>query len=287
MGPHPAIAITDHGVVQAFPEAFAAAKKAGIKLIPGCEGYLLDDAPAWSKTPTRASSPARPSWCWTWRPPASTPCGTPSSSWRGQVRNRRGGGGVSQLISPMRPAREIVESPASPTMLSGMPTLDRVVPGFHEFCKGAALAAHNAEFDMAFVGRAFALQGYEMDHPVIDTLSLSRNMFRDQKSHKLGAVCKRLGISLKNAHRAVHDARATAQALVKMLDLLGESRSVRRLSDSTGVRRRRGRLELHIILLAATQQGMTNPYRLERGAPEPLRRTPRLPRPVMRSTGRG
>ena len=54
--------------------------------------------------------------------------------------------------------------------------------------------------------------------PVLDTLALSRNLLKGQKSHKLGAVCKTLGVSLKNAHRAVHDARATAQALMIMLE---------------------------------------------------------------------
>lgn len=72
-----------------------------------------------------------------------------------------------------------------------------MLPDFVRFCDGAVLAAHNADFDTAFVGRAFAALGYAMKHPVVDTLSLSRNMFRDQKSHKLAAMCKRLGVSPK------------------------------------------------------------------------------------------
>jgi DNA polymerase-3 subunit alpha (Gram-positive type) len=125
--------------------------------------------------------------------------------------------------------------------------------------------------------------GLAMDHPVIDTLSLSRNMFRDQKSHKLAAVCKRLGVSLKDAHRAVHDARATAQALMKMLDMLAESRPLRALSDlNRAFDDDAGGASHHIILLAATQAGMTNLYRLvSEGHLNHFRRTPRLPRALI------
>ncbi len=118
---------------------------------------------------------------------------------------------------------------------------------------------------------------------MVDTLSLSRNLFRNQKSHKLSAVCKRLGISLKNAHRAVHDARATAQALTKMLKMLDESRGLRTLGDiNQAFEDDAGGGSYHIILLAATQQGMTNLYRLVSEAHlNYFRRTPRLPRSVI------
>jgi DNA polymerase-3 subunit alpha (Gram-positive type) len=283
---HPAVAITDHGVVQAFPEAFAAAKKAGIKLIPGCEGYLIDDRPSLVKNADarRLSSAAFVVL------DVETTGLYPARDAIIELGAVRYEGGVevaefSQLINPMRPlSAKIIEiTGITDSMLSGMPTIDQVAASFHQFCAGAVLAAHNADFDMAFVSRALAKQGLALDHPVIDTLSLSRNIFRDQKSHKLSAVCKRLGISLKNAHRAVHDARATAQALVKMLSMLDESRGLRALSDlNQAFDDDAGGVSRHIILLAATQQGMTNLYRLVSQAHlNYFRRTPRLPRSLI------
>jgi DNA polymerase-3 subunit alpha (Gram-positive type) len=283
---HPAIAITDHGVVQAFPEAFSAAKKAGIKLIPGCEGYLVDDAPSLVKN----ADARKLSGATFVVLDVETTGLSPMQDTIIELGAVKFVNGVevaefSQLINPMRPLPgKIVEiTGITDAMLTGMPTLDKVMPDFFEFCKGAVLAAHNADFDTAFVGRAFAAQGMKLDHPVIDTLSLSRNLFRDQKSHKLAAVCKRLGVSLKNAHRAVHDARATALALTKMLEMLDGSRSLRLLSDiNQAFDDDMSGSSHHIILLAATQQGMTNLYRLVSEAHlNYFRRTPRLPRSVI------
>ncbi len=75
--------------------------------------------------------------------------------------------------------------------------------------------AHNASFDMAFLRRAFQRFGRELDAPILDTLALARNAYKELRNHKLGTVCKHLDISLKNAHRAVHDARATGSGALK------------------------------------------------------------------------
>ena len=91
--------------------------------------------------------------------------------------------------------------------------------------------------------------------PVIDTLEFSRRMYPSLKSHRLGAVCKSLGISLKNAHRAVHDARATALMLIRMLDTAAE-KGVTRICDINSALTG-GAIgdSYHIILLAAEQDG--------------------------------
>ncbi len=283
---HPAIAITDHGVVQAFPEAFSAAKKAGIKLIPGCEGYLIDDKPSLVKNADARKLADATFVVFDVETTGLSPLQDVIIE-LGAVKYQGGVevGEFSQLVNPMRPLPpKIVEiTKITDAMLTGMPAIEAVLPDFHAFCEGAVLVAHNAEFDTAFVRRAFARMGLAMDHPVIDTLSLSRNMFRDQKSHKLAAVCKRLGVSLKDAHRAVHDARATAQALMKMLDMLAESRPLRALSDlNRAFDDDAGGASHHIILLAATQAGMTNLYRLvSEGHLNHFRRTPRLPRALI------
>lgn len=107
-----------------------------------------------------------------------------------------------------------------PPCCAGQPTIEQVIGDFAKFCEGCVLVAHNASFDMAFFRRAFRDANLPFEYPVLDTLTLSRNFYKGQKSHKLGALCKFLGVSLTNAHRAVHDARATGEVLLKTLDAM-------------------------------------------------------------------
>ena len=164
-------------------------------------------------------------------------------------------------------------------MLAGQPTLAEVFPKFAEFLEGAVLVAHNASFDMAFLRRAFQRFGRELDAPILDTLALARNAYKELRNHKLGTVCKHLDISLKNAHRAVHDARATGLVLLKTLERL----NVSRLNDINGAfQTDAGAQAYHIILLAKNQTGMTNLYRLvSEGHLNYFHRTPRMPRKLI------
>ena len=127
-----------------------------------------------------------------------------------------------------------------------------------EFIGKAAFAAHNAKFDYAFLTEECKRLGVEISMPVIDTLEFSRRMYPSLKSHRLGAICKSLGISLKNAHRAVHDARATALMLNRML-ATSQEKGVSRLCDINSALTG-GAIgdSYHIILLAAEQDGITN-----------------------------
>ncbi len=288
---HPAIAITDHGVVQAFPEAFGAAKKAGIKLIPGCEGYLIDDT---AQLVSRADGRLIEDTPYVVLDVETTGLNTSTDSIieLGAVRVERGVevASISQLINPMRPLPAKITEITGITdgMLLGMPTIADVMPAFEEMCRGAVLVAHNAAFDMAFIRRALEASGFSADYPVLDTLAFARNYFKGLKSYKLGALCKHLGVSLKNAHRAVHDARATSQVLLDMLSgMVG--RGVKRLDAlNTAFSEDAGGASYHIILLAATQQGMTNLYRLVSEAHlNHFHRTPRLPRGLIQKYREG
>lgn len=283
---HKAIAITDHGVVQAFPEAFGAAKKAGIKLIPGCEGYLIDDD---ANIMEGGAGVALDSAVYVVLDVETTGLNTHTDEIIeiGAVRIENGVevGEFSELIDPGRPVPDrVVEiTGISTAMLRGKPRLMDVMPAFAKFCEGAVLVAHNASFDIAFFRRAFKAAGLPFDYPVLDTLALVRNQYPQFKSHKLGNVCKQLGVSLANAHRAVHDARATSLVLLRTLSEVRAQKGISTLGELNGCYQTdAGKQAYHIILLAYTQKGMENLYRLvSEGHLHYFHRTPRIPRSLI------
>ena len=283
---HKAIAVTDHGVVQSFPESFGAAKKAGIKLIPGCEGYLIEDEADIVKG---ASGEEIDSTAYVVLDVETTGLNTSTDEIIeiGAVRFENGVevAEFSELINPGRPLPDkIVEITGITTaMLQGQRTLKEAMPDFAKFCEGAVLVAHNASFDMAFFKRAFELIGHPFEFTTMDTLALSRNQYPNFKSHKLGNICKMLNVNLTNAHRAVHDARATAQVLMKMLAEIKTQKNITQLRElNTCYAIDTGKQAYHIILLAISQTGITNLYKLvSEGHLNYFHRTPRIPRSLI------
>ena len=285
---HKAVAITDHGVVQAFPDAFATAKKHKIKLIPGCEGYLIDDRAMVVKQADRRKIDGATFVVLDVETTGLNPR-TDTIIELGAVRIENGKevAEFTQLIRPNRPIPTRVTEITGITdaMVCDMPTLDEVIGDFHAFCEGSVICAHNADFDWAFVGKAFDQFELSHDHPVLDTLTLSRNLLTGQKSHKLASICKTLGVTLTKAHRAVHDARATGQALMIMLSRMESLETLNDLNHAFDGRTGSSR---HIILLAATQEGLTNLYRLVSEAHlNHFYRTARIPRSLIEKHRKG
>ena len=283
---HKAIAITDHGVVQAYPEAFGAAKKNGIKLIPGCEGYLIEDAASIvDGDGTRRLDGAT----YVVLDVETTGLNTHADEIIeiGAVRIENGVevAEFAELINPGRPVPDkVVEiTGITSAMLRDKPKLMDVMPAFAKFCEGAILVAHNAPFDIAFFRRAFSAAGLPFDHPVLDTLALVRNQYPNMKSHRLGYVCKGLGISLANAHRAVHDARATSLLLMKVLQEVQAQKGISTIGElNSCYQTDASKQAYHIILLAYSQKGMENLYRLvSEGHLNYFHRTPRIPRSLI------
>ncbi len=223
---HEAIAITDHGVVQAFPEAQAAAQKHGIKMIYGCEMYMVDEAVTHIMHPV------------------STPLQTAdyvifdlettglSSRFDriiefGGVRVRNGEI-IDQLSLLIHPEDVPLQATASEisgitmAMLNGQPTFNDVAQSIVSFIQGAILLSHNAPFDIGFLEASFARLNKPFQYPVIDTLTLSRHLFTDAKSHRLGALAKRLGVVYDEdrAHRAVYDAEVLVSIWHELKDRL-------------------------------------------------------------------
>ena len=279
---HPAIAVTDHGVVQAYPEAFGAAKKNGIKLIPGVEGYLTDE----EMIVRSEAEDIRP---------LDTPIVVLDFETTGlDTRNDRiieigavrlVGDQITDSLSVLVYPGELLKpkiteiTGITDQMLQGQPVIADVMPQLLEFIGDSPIAAHNADFDTAVLTSELRRLGIEKEYTVIDTLAFSRKLYTDMKSHKLGVVCKRLGVSLKNAHRAVHDATATAMCLAQMLSEAGK-RGAENLSDvNEKVSGYTMGSSNHIVLLAQTQKGLQNINHLvSDGHLKYFRRRPHMPR---------
>lgn len=127
-------------------------------------------------------------------------------------------------VNPGRPI------PSASTKIHGItdadvadaPDFKTIGTTFHAFCRDAVIVAHNAPFDMGFLRRHEAQMGVEWNHPILDTVLLSAVVFGVTETHSLDALCERLGITIPESlrHTAHGDARATAEALVKLIPLL-------------------------------------------------------------------
>lgn len=253
---HSAVAITDHGVVQAFPEAHKAAVEArksnpDFKVIFGVEGYLLDDTDCAPNEEfivfdieTTGLSPQN---C------AITEIGAVKL-----IANRKAEV-FSSLVNPGCHIPEDITAITGITdeMVKDAPKIDTVLPEFLAFCGNRPVVAHNARFDTSFIAENAARLGLPFENEVFDTLEMSRSLFPDEKTHKLDVMCERLGVSLENHHRAVDDATATAEAFVKLRQIEFEKGGVKQISEEDLKRRPN-----HIIILAKNYAGLKNLYKL-------------------------
>ena len=266
---HRAVAITDHGVAQAFPDAHKAVcglRKAGkdIKVIYGIEGYLINDT-----CPGTHLSDLDPNGSFvvfdietTGLSPKEckiTEIGAIKIE-HGEITDK-----FSQLINPGVPIPPNITDLTGITdeMVADKPHIDSVLPEFLEFCHGCAVVAHNAQFDCGFIRYNAAELNLEFHNKTVDTLKLSRELFPNERKHSLDAICKRLGVSLENHHRAVDDATATAEIFLKFVELAHKNKD-----DADEVINIDTRPELlkrqkyHIILLAKNYVGLKNLYQL-------------------------
>ncbi|NLC32750.1 MAG: PolC-type DNA polymerase III, partial [Clostridiales bacterium] len=260
---HEAIAITDHGVVQAYPEAFAAAKKHNIKLIPGLEAYMMDSIPIVRREldqpiddmivvldfETTGLNPK-----------------TDRIIEIGAVKLKEGKvvDSYSQMVNPGIPLpSKITEiTGISDHMLIEAPDAAETLPKLLQFIGDAPLAAHNANFDRAFLENELLRIGESKSFNTIDTLYFAQKLYPELKSFRLKSVCKFLGVSLKNAHRAVFDATATAQILAIMLDEAKQKGARSLLDIDKLIQGYTKSQDRHVILLAKSQNGLQNINRL-------------------------
>ena len=281
---HPAVAVTDHGVLQAFPAAFKAAKSNNIKLIPGCEGYLINDVTIMKDADDR---------------PLSSPIvvldfettGLNTATDRvieiGAVKMVEGTitDSMDVLVNPGRslPPRITEVTGINDNMLTDAETAETAIPRLMEFIGDCPIAAHNASFDVPVLRSELKRLGRDWQGPVLDTLGMARKLYPSLKNHKLASVCKHCGVSLKNAHRAVHDATATAQCLRVMEQEAAEQYGVGTLRElDEKINNKTIGKSYHIILLVKSQEGLVNMNRLVSISHlEYFKRQPHMPRRVI------
>ena len=206
---HKAVAFTDHGVLQSFPEVYEASKKIGIKPIYGIEAYVFDD-----EFPVMISLPEKPISDVTF---VIVDIETTGLCFDGdeiieigamKILNNEIIDRFSSFVKPCKsiPANIINLTGITNEMLRSAPPIDQVLPAFMEFLDDGVFVAHNAEFDSGFIRREANKLGLSFKNPVLDTLALSRIVFSELKNHRLNTLAKKLNIKMGSHHRAVDDA---------------------------------------------------------------------------------
>ena len=285
----PAIAITDHGCVQSFPDANHALDKGdSFKLIYGVEGYLVDDL----KQLVEKSRNQGLSDSYVVFDIETT--GFSSSRNRiieiGAVRVVNGNitDKFSTFVNPDVPIPFEIEqlTGINDNMVLPYPKIDEILPQFLEFCGDSVLVAHNASFDVGFIAYNAARLNIAFDPTVIDTVALARLLLPKLNRYKLDTVAKALNISLENHHRAVDDAGCTAEIFVAFVRMIRE-RGVETLDELNGLSTMSADMikklpTYHVIILAANDVGRVNLYRLiSYSHINYYARRPRIPKSVL------
>ena len=218
-----AIAVTDHGCVQAFPDANHAVEKGdGFKVLYGVEGYLVDDMKQLAENETGQSLDHT---CVVFD--IETTGFSPIKNkiieiGAVKVENGKITDKFSTFVNPEVPIPFEIEklTSISDNMVLNAPTIEQALPKFLEFCGDAVMVAHNASFDMSFMKHNALLLGMTFEPAILDTVSMARFLLPNLHRFKLDTVAKELKISLENHHRAVDDAGATAEIFVKFMEML-------------------------------------------------------------------
>ncbi|MGL5347785.1 MAG: PolC-type DNA polymerase III [Peptostreptococcaceae bacterium] len=263
---HKAIAITDHGVVQAFPEAMGASKANDIKVLYGVEGYLVEDNALTIENPNDKELSQTFIVFDIETTGFSNTNDKITEIGAVKIENFKVVETFSELINPQRDISYKIQELTGITndMVKDKPTIEEVLPRFIEFIGNSVLVAHNADFDMGFIKEKCRQQNIEFTNISVDTLTLARILLPDLKRHRLNVVAKALGVPLLNHHRAVDDAQATALIFIKFLDMLVK-KGANTLSEVNDVLGKIDYTKLgtnHITLLAQNYTGLKNLYKI-------------------------
>ncbi len=286
---HPAIAVTDHGVLQAFPDMWKAGRKHGVKIIYGCEGYLVNDVDGSLAVHGESERDMLDEMVAFDIETTGLNAGSDRMTEIGAVIFA--GNEIKATFNTfVDPEMHI---PAEITQLTGI--TDRDVKGapkeaealrsFLEFAGDRPLVAHNADFDTGFMSAAAVRNGIEFEPVYIDTLALSRALLPDLKKHKLDIVSNRLSLPDFNHHRASDDALVCARIMGRFLDMLGQHDAAT-LNDIQSVYMRIKPAEhnrsRHMIILVKNKTGLKNLYELvSQSYLKYFYKTPTMPKSVL------
>ena len=285
---HQAMAITDHGVVQAFPDANHCVEGKDFKVIYGMEGYLVDDIKN-IVTDSRGQSLDS-----TFVVFDIETTGFSAVNDRiieiGAVKVENGmiTEKFSEFVNPERPIPFEIEKLTSinDRMVEDAPNISVILPKFMDFCGSSVLVAHNADFDTGFIRHNCEVLGLPYDYTYVDTLGIARSFLEGLKNYKLDTVVEAMGCTLANHHRAVDDAGATADVFVRFLERF-KKKNIRDLDElntysAMSVDAIKKLKTYHIILLAKNEIGRINLYRLvSLSHLDYYARRPRIPKSVL------
>ncbi len=286
---HKALAITDHGVVQSFPDANhyieSLDKDDPFKVIYGVEGYLVDDLTDVAVNEkgqslndtyvvfdleTTGFSPVKDK---------IIEIGAVKVE-KGKITEK-----FSSFVNPKVPIPFQITQLTSITdeMVLEAPDIETVLPDFLAFIGDAALVAHNASFDVGFIEQNCRYQDIIPDFTYVDTVAMARILLPTLSKYKLNVVANALHISLENHHRAVDDAGATAEIFVKFIEMLREQgiTDLMKLNQfgSNNADAVRKLPTYHVIILAKNEVGRVNLYTLvSKSHLEYYARRPRIPK---------
>lgn len=289
---HKAVAITDHGVVQGFPEGMELANQLGVKMIYGLEGYMINDKKEIINNYDSQKI---------YKEYVIFDIETTGLSSINDMITEIGAVKVvdgevidvfSQLINPERPISNFITNLTGITneMVSDKPKIDEVIKRFVDFIGDSVLVAHNASFDIGFVREQMRLVNIELNNPILDTLELVRTIFPTLKNHKLDTIAKHLDINLENHHRALDDATATKDILIRTLSILDEKgiTSFDQINNLKANRDNMSNETFHIVILVKNLVGLKNLYKLvSESHLKYFHRRPRLPKSFIEANREG
>lgn len=263
---HKAIAVTDHGIVQAFPDAMHAAGDK-IKILYGVEGYYVNNEKSLIENPNELD----------WNQEfvvfdlettgLSSKHNMITEIGASKVRNGNIVDTFSALVNPEQKIPHFIVELTGITneMVENERTIDLVLPEFLEFIGDAAVVAHNAKFDIGFIKEQAMRLSVDFNPVVLDTLTLAKLLLTEVKRFNLKRISRYLNVSLNNHHRAVDDSNATAQIFIKFINMFNdlELSNMKDLNEYSKENMAIGRLNSnHIVVFAKNLTGLKEMYQL-------------------------
>ncbi len=291
---HRAVAITDHGNLQGFPDAMLKAEELGMKVIYGMEGYFVDDTARALFGEAHGDFKSTEFVIFDIETTGLSPLSCQITEIgavlykNGEVLDR-----FSTFADPGEPIpQNIVElTGITDDMVKGAPSPKEAVEAFLKFAGNRLLIAHNANFDMGFMKKVAEDYDLPLSNPYLDTLALSRFLNPDLKKHKLDVLQKYFGLEEFNHHRAVADAEMLGKifdAMISKMEKEGISDfdgMIATMSNSCDPKKLR---PYHIILLVKNQTGLKNLYKLvSRSYLDFYSRRPRIPKTLLQEHREG
>ncbi len=281
---HKAIAITDHAVAQAFPEAFSAAKKHGIKVLYGMEANVVSDSTVIVHQSQERMLADDTYVVFDVETTGLSVVNNAIIELAGvKMKNGEIIGKYESFVNPHEPIPLNIQQLTSITddMVKDAPELAQVIREFVEFVGDAVLVAHNAKFDMGFLQASCKQTGLPpVQNPFLDTLELARFLYPGMRNHRLNTLASKFNVSLENHHRAVDDSEATGYIFFFMLKEVLERNiiNLNDLNNHVGLDLQNSR-PFHCNIYALNEIGKKNLYKIiSLSHTEYLYKTPRIPR---------